>query len=84
MPRPYRARRWLGGQIDPFDDWNKEKKPGDMDRWLLPRQVLKPRNLRAGIYRGGRRPLDFYRRVHAGILGAQMPGRARQWVSRPR
>jgi mono/diheme cytochrome c family protein len=39
---------------------------------LTPR-TIPPRNLRRGIYRGGRRPLDLYYRVHAGINGAPMP-----------
>ncbi|MCA9077325.1 MAG: cytochrome c [Planctomycetaceae bacterium] len=44
--------------------------PGLFDDWGNP---LKPRNLATGIYRGGRRPLDLYRRVHAGISGTPMP-----------
>jgi mono/diheme cytochrome c family protein len=39
---------------------------------LVPR-MIPPRNLRQGIYRGGRRPLDLYYRIHAGINGAPMP-----------
>jgi mono/diheme cytochrome c family protein len=39
---------------------------------LRPR-TIPPRNLRQGIYRGGRRPLDLYYRIHAGIYGAPMP-----------
>ncbi|HEX5447380.1 MAG TPA: cytochrome c [Pirellulales bacterium] len=62
-----------GGPIKDYDNWNKMKLPGDMDRWLLPKQVLRPRNLRLGIYRGGRRPMDIYRRVHSGIGGTPMP-----------
>lgn len=41
--------------------------------WLLPEQELKPRNLRLGIYHGGRSPADIYRRIHAGINGTPMP-----------
>jgi mono/diheme cytochrome c family protein len=33
-----------------------------------------PRNLRQGIYRGGRRRLDVFDRIHAGIKGVPMPG----------
>lgn len=33
-----------------------------------------PMNLTLGIYRGGRRPVDLYRRVYAGIKGTAMPG----------
>ena len=39
---------------------------------LTPR-TIPPRNLRQGVYRGGRRPLDLYSRIHAGINGAPMP-----------
>jgi mono/diheme cytochrome c family protein len=42
---------------------------------LRPR-TIPPRNLRHGIYRGGRRPLDLYYRIHAGIYGATMPAAA--------
>jgi mono/diheme cytochrome c family protein len=33
-----------------------------------------PRNLRKGIYRGGRRRIDIFHRVHQGIAGTPMPG----------
>jgi mono/diheme cytochrome c family protein len=39
---------------------------------LRPR-TIPPRNLRQAVYRGGRRPLDLYYRIHAGINGAPMP-----------
>lgn len=32
-----------------------------------------PRNLTLGLYRGGRRPVDLYRRIHQGIAGSGMP-----------
>lgn len=32
-----------------------------------------PRNLQLGIYRGGRRPIDVFCRIHAGIKGSRMP-----------
>lgn len=44
--------------------------PGLYDEWGHP---LKPRDLTQGIYRGGRRPIDLYRRIHAGIKGTPMP-----------
>jgi mono/diheme cytochrome c family protein len=65
-------------------EWNKEL-AGENDasvaaraRGVLAGDALKPRtipprNLRQGIYRGGRRPLDIYYRIHAGINGAPMP-----------
>ncbi len=40
---------------------------------LPPRNAI-PRNLRQGIYRGGRWPVDVYRRIYAGINGVPMPG----------
>jgi mono/diheme cytochrome c family protein len=40
---------------------------------LLPVRNAIPRNLRDGMFRGGRRPLDLYRRVHQGIAGTPMP-----------
>ena len=33
-----------------------------------------PRNLTLGLLRGGRRPVDLYRRIHEGIAGSSMPG----------
>jgi len=40
----------------------------------LPVRTIKPRNLRQGVYRGGRAPYDIYRRLYAGINGVPMPG----------
>jgi mono/diheme cytochrome c family protein len=42
-----------------FDDWGHE---------------IRPRDLTTGIYRGGRRPVDLYRRIFAGIKGTPMTG----------
>ncbi len=44
--------------------------PGLYDAWGNPSP---PRNLHQGIYRGGRRPIDLYARIHAGIKGTAMP-----------
>jgi mono/diheme cytochrome c family protein len=41
------------------------------DDWGNPQ---KPRDLTRGVYRGGRRPIDIFRRVHEGIPGTQMAG----------
>jgi len=41
---------------------------------LLPPRNAIPRNLRQGMFRGGRRPLDIYRKVYTGIAGTPMPG----------
>lgn len=35
--------------------------------------IVNPADLTAGVYRGGRRPIDLYWRIHSGINGAQMP-----------
>jgi mono/diheme cytochrome c family protein len=35
--------------------------------------AILPRNLRQGIYRGGSRPIDVYRRIYSGINGGPMP-----------
>lgn len=45
--------------------------PGLFDDWGNP---IRPRDLTSGIYRGGRRPLDIYRRIYAGIKGTPMTG----------
>ena len=63
-----------GGATEDF--WPKpgtnEKYPnrGLHDEWGNP---LKPRNLTQGQYRGGRRPVDLFRRMYAGIKGTPMP-----------
>jgi len=44
--------------------------PGLHDVWD---NVNQPRNLTYGSYRGGRRPVDLFRRIHAGIKGTRMP-----------
>ncbi len=40
---------------------------------LLPPRHAIPRNLREGILRGGRRPIDIFWRISAGIRGMPMP-----------
>lgn len=44
--------------------------PGLHDVWD---NINQPRNLTQGIYRGGRRPIDLFCRIHAGIKGSRMP-----------
>ncbi|MBA3312820.1 MAG: cytochrome c [Planctomycetota bacterium] len=44
--------------------------PGLYDDWHNP---IRPRDLTQGVYRGGRRPIDVFRRIHAGIKGTPMP-----------
>lgn len=76
------------GQTNDYDDWSKDffdwtsetdetvkKRMADQLvalGGLRPRNI-KPRNMRQGIYRGGRRPIDLYRRIHDGIDGTPMP-----------
>ena len=58
----------------PIPDAKPERKyeiAGLHDEWGFPQS---PRNLTRGIYRGGRRPIDIFRRVHEGIPGTQMAG----------
>jgi mono/diheme cytochrome c family protein len=42
-----------------YDDWGTIGRPAD---------------LTTGVYRGGRRPIDLYWRIHSGINGSNMPG----------
>jgi len=60
-----------------FDSWNEEKKGLSPEiiarRFALPIQRIRPRNFRLGIFRGGRRPVDIYRRIANGIYGTPMP-----------
>jgi mono/diheme cytochrome c family protein len=44
-----------------------------LDAHSLEPRTIDPRNLRLGIYRGGRRPIDIYYRLEAGINGSGMP-----------
>jgi mono/diheme cytochrome c family protein len=69
------------GVTDDWDDWTKEMgDPQDVDvvrRFtalgaMKPRHIT-PRNLRQGVFRGGRRPEDLYRRIINGIGGTPMP-----------
>lgn len=63
-----------GGAVDDF--WpkpgsnEKYSERGLHDFWG---NKLSPRDLTKGQYRGGRRPLDLYRRLFAGIKGTPMP-----------
>ncbi|MBI5364422.1 MAG: cytochrome c [Planctomycetes bacterium] len=52
-----------------FDDRGR-KVPAYQDAWGF--DIL-PRNLRRDPFRGGRRPIDLYRRIQAGINGGPMP-----------
>ncbi|MGC4003466.1 MAG: c-type cytochrome [Pirellulales bacterium] len=55
------------------DKDNSAKKLAIIDEYSLPKRWNRPRNLLSGIYRGGRRPIDLYYRIVAGINGSGMP-----------
>jgi mono/diheme cytochrome c family protein len=46
--------------------------------------LVRPRNLTEGVYRGGRRPVDLYYRVQAGIGPSTMPGAASEIAGDPK
>ncbi len=68
------------GQTTDYDEWTKEidpTKPHLAAEYVAlgaftPRNI-RPRNLRQGVYRGGRRPVDIYWRIKNGIEGTPMP-----------
>jgi mono/diheme cytochrome c family protein len=61
------------GVTNDYDHWNKMVDEEWTGIGALPKRNIKPRNLRDGVFRGGRRPLDIYRRIYAGINGTPMP-----------
>ena len=68
------------GTTNIYDEWTAELEPTNperLDEYLalgaLPPRYLLPRNLRQGVFRGGRRPIDIYWRIRHGIEGATMP-----------
>lgn len=74
------------GQVNDFDDWSKdwmqelgitlldtEKVNEFVALGVQPPRNIIPRNLRAGVYRGGRTPGDLYLRIKLGIEGTPMP-----------
>jgi mono/diheme cytochrome c family protein len=70
------------GQTTDYDEWTKEFIGDGKNRevvatfeaaGMLPPRNIVPRNLRLGVYRGGRRPLDLYWRIRNGIEGVPMP-----------
>lgn len=68
------------GQITPaYDVWNApkvtDKEKARHPEWFdLPAQAIRPRNLRQGVYRGGRRPIDLFTRIYVGIGPSGMSG----------
>ena len=61
----------LKDQIDQVKDKDLEKEY--LAVGALPIRISKPRNLRSGIFRGGRRPVDLYYRIYNGIIASEMP-----------
>ena len=61
------------GQTTDYDYWNKMIEKEWTGIGALPKRNIKPRNLRDNVFRGGRRPLDIYRRIYGGINGTPMP-----------
>ncbi len=72
--------------IRDYDDWTKEwttragVDPLDRaatkpfrKRGALPPRLVRPRDLTHGVYHGGARPADLYRRITQGIEGTPMP-----------
>src|SRR5262249_49368423 len=78
----------LGDGTPVLDDWNKliddltrKAAGGDLPELShalavdsLPARWSEPRNLRQGIFRGGRQPYEIFYRLSNGINGANMPG----------
>ena len=70
------------GQTSEYDDWANELEPKTRPDSVIAEYValgalqprtIRPRNLRQGVYRGGRRPVDLYWRLVNGIEGTPMP-----------
>ncbi len=60
-----KAAGWLGCHPD-FG----RRTPYKYDVWGT---IVRPVDLTTGVYRGGRRPIDLYWRIHSGINGVTMP-----------
>ena len=63
------------GHGDGISAWTVDPETGKrreayLDDWGHP---IRPRDLTQGIYRGGRRPIDIFRRIKNGINGTPMP-----------
>jgi mono/diheme cytochrome c family protein len=52
-------------------DARGQRSPAYRDDWGY--EIL-PRDFSGGVFRGGSRPIDVYRRIYAGINGTPMPG----------
>jgi mono/diheme cytochrome c family protein len=74
------------GQTNNYDDWTNDwlkvegLDPNKPEAWAAyvdagahPPRPIMPRNLRLGVYRGGDKPIDLFRRIQYGIEGTPMP-----------
>jgi mono/diheme cytochrome c family protein len=52
--------------------------PHKYDYWGT---IVRPADLTTGIFRGGRRPIDLYYRIHSGINGVTMPASSNNLTS---
>lgn len=81
------------GETTNYSDWMKEIYDPDAqkDMYIDPAReatmlalgamkprTIRPRNLRLGVFRGGRRPIDIYRRIFSGINGSPMPAQGHE------
>ncbi len=72
------AKRSLPKKLADIDKREKleRRRQSILATHTLPARNIEPRNLRQGIYRGGRRPIDVFYRINQGINGAPMPASA--------
>jgi len=79
----------MGTKPPDYDNWTKEwtvdinLAPTNLDELVplmalggMKPQIIKPRNIVEGHLRGGRSPMDIYRRIRYGIPGGPMPAAA--------
>jgi mono/diheme cytochrome c family protein len=57
-----------GGCIGCHFDYGRQSQLA-YDAWGT---IIRPANLTLGVYRGGRRPIDLYRRIYSGVNGSNM------------
>ena len=73
-------KRVKGGELNEADAQRLSNDRAELSRWQEVAETLYktrnsiPRNLRQGIYRGGRRRIDIFHRIYTGIAGTPMPG----------
>src|SRR5215475_12109930 len=70
IERGYRLFNGEAACIGCHTDYGRNA-PFKFDIWGT---IGRPANLTAGVYRGGRRPVDIYYRIHQGIKPANMAG----------